>query len=179
MIQYEKEICRYLDIPAIPKKKWDGKRSFKYGVAVANLVAGNDAAYVVVSFDAQVDDKPHVVKVFAIGQYDGIDYGSITVVPDYMDVDGVETWDIDDASKKAAQSLIEEAKEMQDAEDDDDGMVGLPEWIFPEITTKDEAVAWLKSYNKMNRIKKGRIPTSEDALKMRLFSIYSSNKTRK
>ena len=42
MIQKEQEVCRYLSIPNIPKKKWDGKSSFKFGVAVTELLGGGN-----------------------------------------------------------------------------------------------------------------------------------------
>ena len=55
----------------------------------------------------------------------------------------------------------------------------LPEWIFDEIHNMSEAQAWLKQYNQRNGIKKGKVPTNEETIKMRLYNIYMSNKKRK
>jgi hypothetical protein len=55
----------------------------------------------------------------------------------------------------------------------------LPEWIFPEIQNIEQAMAYLREYNRMNGIRKGKIPTSEETIKMRLYNIYMSNKNRK
>ena len=54
-----------------------------------------------------------------------------------------------------------------------------PEWIFDEIHNMSEAQAWLKQYNQRNGIKKGKVPTNEETIKMRLYNIYMSNKKRK
>ena len=37
MIEFEKEVIKYLNIPSIPKKEWDGKSSFSKGVALLEL----------------------------------------------------------------------------------------------------------------------------------------------
>ena len=64
VIEFEKEICQYLNIPSIPIKKWeDGKKGFKDGVAVTTLTSGV-MAYAVATFDETIDDKPHIKKTF-------------------------------------------------------------------------------------------------------------------
>ena len=55
----------------------------------------------------------------------------------------------------------------------------LPEWIFPEIQNIEQAQAYLREYNRMNGIKKGKVPTNEETIKMRLYNIYMSQKKRK
>jgi len=178
MIHNEIEVCQYLGIPSIPKKEWDGKTSFKQGVAVANMIDGQEA-YVVVTFDAEKDEKPREIKVFSSVPFKGL--GKVFVVPSYMDTD-VEKMDLDEESKKKAEVLIKEAEELENegvesakATSIDD----LPEWIFPEITNKEEAQAWLRQYNHMNKIKKGKIPSNEETLKLRLYSIYKEQQKKK
>ena len=56
----------------------------------------------------------------------------------------------------------------------------LNEWVFDEIHNRDEAEAWLRNYNKKNRIG-GKVPKNEETIKMRLMAIYSemNNKNNK
>ena len=56
MIEFEKEVVSYLNIPNIPKKEWNGKDSFQDGVAVLNLSSGQQA-YAVCTFDKETDKK--------------------------------------------------------------------------------------------------------------------------
>ena len=174
----EQEVCQYLGIPSIPLKEWDNKASFKSGVAVTKLGLG-DTAYAVCTFDAQRMNAPRIIKTFANQPFYGID--KVYVVPNYMETD-VETMDLDEESKKKAAMLVEEAKALtkEGTKDEEvEEMKKLPEWIFPEITSYQEAYAWLAAYNKKNKIK-GAIPTNEETLKMRLLNIYSQqNKTKK
>ena len=50
-ILFEKEICSFLEIPSVPLKEWNKKDSFKFGVAVTNLIMERQA-YAVCSYDA-------------------------------------------------------------------------------------------------------------------------------
>jgi len=178
MIEFEKEVVSYLNIPNIPKKEWNGKDSFQDGVAVLNLSSGQQA-YAVCTFDKETDKTPRIKKVFGIEPFSDIE--NIFIVPSYMDNDTSEV-DLDAESKKRAEQLAAEAKELEN-----DGVVDeaiekankLPEWIFDEIHNKEEAMAWLKNYNIRNGIRKGKIPTNEETIKMRLYNIYMSNKKRK
>lgn len=174
MIEYENMVCMELNIPAIPKKEWDGQRSFKVGVAVINLNGGRQA-YGVATFNNEEDKEPRVTKVFTLEPFVSID--KVFVVPDYMDTD-VETMDLDDESKKAAQMMIDEAKELED-EGVEKETLPENEYFFDHITNDDEAAAFIKDYNTRNRIK-GRVPKSHDGLVMRLSVIYSeTNKKSK
>lgn len=178
MIQFEKEIINYLNLPSIPKRVWDGLSSFQDGVAVVNLSLGRQA-YAVCSFNKETDKEPRIKKVFGVEPFSGID--KVFVVPAYMDNDTSEV-DLDSESKKRAEQLAEEAKELEN-----DGVVDkaieeankLQEWIFDEIHNKDEAMAWLKQHNIRNGIRNGEIPSNEETIKMRLYNIYMSNKNRK
>lgn len=173
MVQFEKEICMHLSIPSIPLKKWDGKTTFKNGVAVTKLASGT-LAYAVCSF-SNGDKAPNVTKVFSQEPFNGIE--EIYIVPSFMDTD-VDKMDLDDDSKKAAEILVNEAQDLSEQKDDDINMMkALPEWIFDEITNKDEAQAWLRQYNATNKIK-GRIPENEETLKMRLLNIHSKLKRK-
>lgn len=178
MIEFEKEIIAYLNIPSIPKKEWNGKDSFQYGVAILNL-ATNRQAYAVCSFDKETDSKPRIRKVFCVEPFNGID--KVFVVPSYMDNDTTDA-DLDSESKKRAEQLAAEAEELENkgtVEEAVENANKLPEWIFDEIHNMSEAHAWLKQYNIRNGIKKGKVPTNEETIKMRLYNIYMSNKKRK
>ncbi len=172
MILFEKEICDYLSLPSIPIKEWDGKSSFKNGVAVTTINGGGNA-YAVCTFDADKDKKVRIVKTFAQEPFYGVT--SIFVVPSYMDLN-VEEADLDESSKEAAKRLAEEAAELtQNKKEEQSELSSLPEWVFPEIHNKEEAIAWMRQYNSANKIK-GRVPENEDTLKMRLINIYSQLK---
>lgn len=178
MIQFEKEIINYLNLPNIPKRVWDGLSSFQNGVAVVNLSLGRQA-YAVCSFNKDEDKEPRINKVFGIEPFTGIE--KVFVVPAYMDNDTNDV-DLDAESKKRAEQLAAEAQELENEGTVDEAVKEadkLPEWIFPEIQNREQAVAYLREFNRMNGIKKGKIPTNEETIKMRLYNIYMSNKNRK
>lgn len=174
MINNEKEVVAWLNLPSIPKKKWDGKSSFLDGVAVLEYADGG-LGYAIATFDAQNDPEPRIKKVFGMRQYVGIQ--DIYVVPSYMD-ENIDDMDLDERSKAKAKEVLDEAKELEEeGTKEENPMSQLPEWIFPEITNADEAQAWLRRYNSMNHIK-GKLPQSETSLKLRLYSIYSEQQNR-
>lgn len=178
MIEFEKEVIAYLNIPSIPKKEWNGKDSFQDGVAVINLTL-NRQAFAVCTFNEDEDKEPRIKKVFCVEPFIGIE--KVFVVPSYMDNDTTDA-DLDSESKKRAEQLAAEAKELENqgtVEEAIEDANKLPEWIFPEIQNIEQAQAYLREYNRMNRIKKGKIPTNEETIKMRLYNIYMSNKNRK
>lgn len=175
MVDKENEVCQYLGIPSIPKKKWDGKSSFKRGVGIVSLLTGGKA-YVVVSFDSEKDPDGfcRVIKVFSLEQFNLGNFGidDVFIVPDYMDTD-VENMDFDENSKEAAQALVNEALDLENA-DIAASKVKMPEneYYFPNITSDEEAIAFLTSYNKTNKIR-GKIPTTHEHIIMRLSVVYS------
>ena len=178
MIEFEKEVITYLNIPSIPKKEWNGKDSFQDGVAVLNLLSGQKA-YAVCTFDKETDETPRIKKVFGIEPFSDIE--NIFIVPSYMDNDTSEV-DLDAESKKRAEQLAAEAQELENEGTVDEAVQEadkLPEWIFDEIHNMSEAQAWLKQYNIRNGIRKGKIPSNEETIKMRLYNIYMSNRKRK
>lgn len=178
MVEFEKEVVTYLNIPSIPKKEWNQTDSFQCGVAVINLSLGRQA-YAVCSFDKETDKEPRITKVFGVEPFGGID--KVFVVPAYMDNNTVDA-DLDSESKKRAEQLAAEASELENQgvkEEAIEKANELPEWIFDEIHNKEEAIAWLKQYNVRNKIKKGKVPTNKETIKMRLYNIYMSNKNRK
>lgn len=181
MIYFEKEVILHLGLPSIPKKQWDGKAAFTRGVAVVAMVAG-DEAYALCRFDPERGDKePVVTRVFGIEPFTGIN--RVYVVPNYMaTTDDVEKMDLDDESKKKAMEILKEAEDIENESAEEkqeaDEMGKLPEWVFPEITDREEAEAWLRRYNATNRIK-GKIPKSEETLKLRLLAIYSGTRNNK
>lgn len=177
MIRFEKEVCDYLRIPSIPKKEHDGKSSFKKGVAIVQLsVSGY--GYAVCTFDAENDKEPRIIKSFASEPFYGIE--KVFVVPNYMNTSekDISEMDLDDESKKKAEQLVQEAQELTATSEENkeiEEMQQLPEWIFPEITNAEEARAWLQSWNSKNKVR-GKIPTNEETIKMRLLNIYSQMK---
>ena len=178
MIQFEKEIINYLNLPNIPKRVWDGLSSFQDGVAIVSLSLGRQA-YAVCTFNKDEDKEPRIKKVFGIEPFTGIE--KVFVVPSYMDNNTTDV-DLDAESKKRAEQLAAEANELENEGTVDEAVQEadkLPEWIFDEIHNMSEAQAWLKQYNIRNGIRKGKIPTNEETIKMRLYNIYMSNKNRK
>lgn len=178
MIEFEKEVIRYLNLPSLPKRIWNGKDSFQDGVAILNLLSGQQA-YAVCTFDKETDKTPRIKKVFGIEPFSDIE--NIFIVPSYMDNDTSEV-DLDAESKKRAEQLAAEANELENEGVVDEAIEEankLPEWIFDEIHNMSEAQAWLKQYNRQNGIKKGKIPSNEETIKMRLYNIYMSQKNHK
>ena len=176
-ILFENEVLDNLKLPSIPKKKWNGKDSFKDGVAVTELQSGI-LSYAVATFDAEVDEKPRIKKVFTLEPFFSIK--DIFVVPAYMDsVDDVDDMDLDKDSKEAALRLAEEAKTLEEdgvESDEMKDMKKLPEWVFDNVHNAEEATAFIKSYNKQHNIRGGRIPQNEEGLKLRLLTIYEEIK---
>lgn len=168
-IQFEKEVVGFFNLPSIPTEKnaWDGKSSFKDGIAVTLLPLG-EKAYAACRFDADKDVEPRIVKTFARVPFISVE--SIIVIPSYMDVD-VANADLDEESKKAAENLIKEADELaEDSAEQEQEEQKLPEWVFDNIHNAEEARAFIASYNSRNKIK-GKIPMKEDVLKLRLLTI--------
>ena len=172
MVQFEKEVLSYLDLPSIPVKKWDGKAAFKKGIAVLSLKDGREV-YGVCAFDPDNGEKkPSIVKVFGIEPFASV--GDIFVVPAYMSTEeDIKDMDLDEQSKKKVESVLKEAREIEnEGTKDENPMEGLPEWVFPEIENREQALAWLRRYNSVNKVK-GKLPQSDETIKLRLFSIYT------
>ena len=178
-ILFEKEVLESLKLPSVPLKKWNGEDSFKEGVAVVNLKS-ECLAYAVAAFDAEADKKPRIKKVFTLEPFTSVK--EIFVVPAYMDsVEDVKDMDLDNESKEAALRLAEEAHELEEEGVESDGMKEmkeLPEWVFDNVHNADEATAFIKNYNSQNKIRGGRIPKDEEALKLRLLTIHEEIKKK-
>lgn len=175
MIRYENDVIEYLRLPSVPKKNWDGRSSFKDGVAVVKMLDGSEA-YAVATFDEERDAKPNIKKVFSIEPFS--DITAIYVVPSYMDND-VESFDVDDESKAAAQRLVEEAKALEEVNETvvDESANGN-EYYFDTIHNDEEARAFIKAHMKRNK-QKGRVPEDHEAILMRLGVIYSNVNRKK
>lgn len=172
MIQFEKEVLEYLNIPSVPKKEFDGKSAFSKGVAVVETI-GKQEAFAIASFNPDNGDKePKIVKVFGIEPFRKIN--KIFIVPSYMNTkEEIKDMDLDEQSKKKVQQVLDEAKEMEnEGTKDENPMENLPEWIFPEIENREQALAWLRRYNSVNKVK-GKLPQSDETIKLRLYSIYT------
>ena len=171
-ILFEKEVIKHLGLPSIPKKLWNGKDSFKDGVAVLDLF-DDSKAYAVCTFDKETDKEPRIKKVFCVEPFKAV--CEIYVVPSYMDNDTTDV-DLDSESKKKAEQLAAEAMELENEGTVDEAIESankLPEWIFPEIQNIEQAIAYIKSYRRINRIK-GKIPDNEETLKSCLYAIYKN-----
>lgn len=167
-VLFEKEVCDFLSLPSIPRKLWDGKSSFEKGIAKVGI--GFDRfAYAVCKFDNNKDAKPRVVKVFSSDRFG--DIVEIYVVPEYMNTE-LENADLDDESKQKAKELLSEAKSLENENKETEFQEPENEWVFDEIHNKEEAMAWIKSYNKKNKIR-GMIPENDETIKMRLLAIRS------
>lgn len=176
MVQYEKEICQYLGIPSIPKRKWDGEKSFLQGCAVTTHMDGSQS-YAVATFDNEKDTQPRIMKVFTIEIYKKVE--DIFVVPSYMDTN-VDEMDLDDESKEKAKILVNEAKELEvgGSEQDFDNEP-KNEYYFDNITNDTEARAFIRAYNKKHK-RKSTIPRTHEGLVVMLSVIYNEvNKSKK
>lgn len=183
MIAFEQEVCKYLGLPSIPKREWDGETMFEKGVAIIETKEGKQCYC---ACTCRVLSNGHcaaeVSKVFCLEPF--VKIISVFVVPNYMStIDDVAEMDLDEASKKKVEQMLQEAAELSGENGEEDNtpkIEDLPEWIFPEIKSKDEAQAWLRQYNKSNKIRANRVPSSEETLKLRLYSIYMEqyNKTK-
>lgn len=172
MISFEREVIAHYKLPSIPKKEWDGKSSFQDGVAIINLL-DDTQAYAACRFNKDEDNAPRIIKTFGFTPFKKI--AKVFIVPSYMD-NNVEDADLDKESKKRAEELAKEARELEGSEKEEsaeDVMEKLPEWIFDHIHSKEQAIAYIRNYRKTNGIKKGNIPTTDENIKLCLYSIYS------
>lgn len=167
---YEKEILEYLNIPSIPQKKWDGK-PFKNACGIVHL-KGKNTAFAVFGF-SDSSNAPYIKKVF--GEEPIINIGEIYPIPDYMDMQGIENWDVPDESKDAAQNLANEAIEMEKSQQNEEDEFLSNEWFFDEIHNIDEARAWVANYRKKKRMR-GKPIKDEESLKNFLYVIYKNKK---
>ena len=177
MISFEREVIAHYKLPSIPKKEWDGKSSFQDGVAVINLI-DDTQAYAACRFNKDEDSAPRIIKTFGFTPFKEI--AKVFVVPSYMD-NNVEDADLDKESKKRAEELAKEARELEGSEKEEsaeDVMEKLPEWVFDHIHSKEQAIAYIRNYRKTNGIKKGNIPTTDENIKLCLYSIYSELQKR-
>ena len=134
---------------------------------------GTEKAYAVCTFDKESDKEPRIKKVFCVEPFKAV--CEIYVVPSYMDNDTTDV-DLDSESKKKAEQLAAEAMELENEGTIDEAIEEankLPEWIFPEIQNREQAIAYIKSYRKINHIK-GKIPDNEETLKSCLYAIYKN-----
>ncbi len=170
MVNFEQEILAYLSLPAIPKKEWDKESAFDKGVAVVELQTEREG-YAVATFNPERGDtKPRVTKVFGSEPFGEIK--RVYVVPDYMETD-MRNADLDDASKKKAEEIINEGNEIANDETKTDTLPNPQnEYSFDFIHNDEEAIAYIEAYNKKNKIS-GRVPQKHDAIVMRLAVIYA------
>lgn len=173
MIKFENEICDYLSLPSIPLKAWGGTQAFHDGVAVVEMRDGTEA-YAVATFDPEKDSSPKIKKTFSLEPF--VRIKDVFVVPNYMDISDIDNADLDSESKKAAERLASEVKELEEDGVESDKMKemkSLPEWVFPEVSNVEQAIAYIKAYNKRNKIRNTKISKNEETLKLRLLAIYN------
>lgn len=169
MILCETDVLEHLRMPSIPKKKWDGKSSFDSGVAVTRLISGDNFAYAIATYNAEVDAMPRIKQTFCLEPFSEI--LDIYIVPAYMETNNIDDWDIDDASKDFAKQLVEEAKGLETSADE----VEQPdnEWVFDNIHNMEEAEAWVRAYRKKHKIR-GKMPNTEEKMKAYLYVVKSN-----
>ena len=168
-IEFEKDVLSYLNLPSIPIKEWNHKDGFKDGVAIIEY---NDErhGYAIATYDPQKDKEPIIKKVFSLEPYKKIE--RIMVVPTYMNND-VNTMDLDDESKKAAERLANEATELEnDGVEYEKVVTPLNEFFFENITNDEQGRAFIKAYNQSKRIR-GKVPKNHDAIVARLAVIWA------
>lgn len=171
MIKFEKEVCEHLNLPAIPKKAWDGESAFDKGVAVIATKTGIEA-YAVASFNPEKDTKPTIKKVFGSEPFTKV--LRVYLVPDYMETDVTDA-DLDDESKKKAEEILKEATEIENEGTEIETPANLDgdnEYLFDFIHNDEEAIAYIEAYNKQNKIG-GQTPKKHDTIIMRLLAIKS------
>ena len=112
MIRFKKDVCDYLRLPDVPKKKWDGNTSFEHGVAIVETKT-DEQVYAVVTFDSNSDEQPRILKAFG---YDIITtIVDVFVVPAYMEDNDIDEMDLDEESKKRVKEMSKEAKDIENA----------------------------------------------------------------
>lgn len=170
-MMYENEMLAYLNIPKVPKKEWDGKTPFKNGVGIAKTNVGE--VCVVVGYSEDDENNLKILKVFGLEPIVGIT--KVFPVPDYMDMNGIEGWDVDEESKESARTIAKEAVELEREDEKEEPQEELSEWYFDEIHNIEEARAWVAAYRKRKRIR-GNSPKTEEALKNYLYVLYKNQK---
>lgn len=176
MILFEKEILDFLRLPSIPKKEHDGKQSFKDGVAVVNLRDGGQA-YAVCTFDSETMNNPKVKKVFGITPHENIE--KIFVVPSYMD-DKVEDMDLSPKDKERAEQLVQEARDLEN-EGVQVKQTPAPEseYCYDHIANDEQAMAFIREWNKRHGMKKGKVPTTHEGITTKLLAMWMDDNRNK
>lgn len=154
------DILNFLNLPSIPKKEWDGEKSFKEGIAEI-FTADGTKSYALCTFDSETMKEPRIKKTFT--QMPFVKTGKIFPVPDYMNED-VDTFDLSQEDKERARGILEEAKELTEEVGEENKAEDVNEWSFDNIHNMEEAEAFVHSYRKKNRIK-GSIPKNEENMK--------------
>lgn len=166
---YEKEILDFLNCPSIPKKEWDGQKPFKNACGVIESKNGIKC-YAVLGFSDKAN-AAYVKKVF--GEEPILKILKIYPIPDYMDINDIEKWDLDEESKNAAKTLADEALEIESENVKSEEPTN--EWIFDEIHNVDEARAFVASYRKRNKMR-GKPIKDEESLKNFLYVMWKNQK---
>ena len=166
--KFEKEVCEYLKAP-MPKKEWDGKTSFDKGVALIRCITGG-YNYAACKFNADVDDKPRITKVFSLEPFTEIT--NIYPIPAYMD-DDILTMDLkDDDSLDAMKGLLAEKQEIINKDIIEKPIVEN-EWGYDFIHNIQEATAFMKT-----KQPKGKISTNAEVLKNKLRVMYFNEQNK-
>lgn len=167
MIRNENEVCKHLAIPSIPKKEWDGKSHFKRGVGIVEMDDGNESCVVVRFMD---DDKePCVIKTFDTFPF--VRLKSVFVIPQYMVQPDYDNMNLEPQSVEKMKLLEQEAQELEQEDLSEDVEKKEHEYYFSHIHNDDEAKAYIKAYNKQNKIN-AKTPKSHQDILMRLSVIW-------
>lgn len=169
IIEFEKEVCKYLNIPSIPKKEWDGQKKFTTGVGVLTHIDGSQS-YAAVKYDLETG-KAKVKKTF-LNNIPWTELTKVYVIPQYMENVDLDESDLDAESKQSMKLLMQEAKELETEKQEEKIEMPTHEYYFKNINNDEEARAFIIAYNKRKKIK-GRIPKDHQGLLMRLSVIWT------
>lgn len=158
-----------LQIPSLPKKTWDKVSEFNKGVCLVRRIDGTEN-YAICRYNKEKDEAVKVVKDFCLATFTEI--LECYPVPDFVEAD-IESMDLDEANKMAMEELLEERQEaiMEDVKVEEEK---LPEWIYPFISNREEALAFLKS----KRIRNAHSLKSDEAVKAKLYLVYEDEKKK-
>jgi hypothetical protein len=167
-IEYEKQALEYLRLPVKPKHLWDKKTHFDSGLAIVKTITGH-FNYAICRYNEQ-DEAPMIKKVFSGEPFSSIE--KIYPMPKYMESDISKMSFNDEESELAMQALINERDaKINKGGDGETDELDKNEWHTEAIHNRQEAIAWLKSKGE-----KGAMFKTDDALKMKIYSVLMNEK---
>lgn len=168
--KFEKEVCKFLNIPSLPKNEWDKKSSFDNGVAIVKRLHGGEEL-AVCRFNSEADTDVRIIKDFGFEPFTEII--SVYPIPSYMEDNITKMTFNDSTSEEAMKALLLEKNELTSGKTEDKKEEEY-EFGFPFIKDKKEAIAYLKSKNP-----KAKISPNIDVIKNKLKVMYHNEQKNK